>query len=210
MSRVERERSAWTARTSPRARMLATSASRSAGVIVSGSWLRIMRAPAWWRVVRLGRRSLCGGGATCPRREHAGLIQTPLRTHRKHGSQHRARPCEREVPLTRAPGDVRRGETLGQNRVRGARRGRGRLWPCSRAETRLVSAPFANPRGTWAKTRKRRRGLSAAFPENQRAGRFRNRPGNRAGATLFATAREGKRDTRGGWRFRKLQVVLSL
>lgn len=185
MSRVERERSAWTARTSPRARMLATSASRSAGVIVSGSWLRIMRAPAWWRVVRLGRRSLCGGGATCPRREHAGLIRTPLRTHRKHGSQHRARPREREFPLTPAPVDERRGETLGQNRVRGARRGRGRLWPWLGRETRLASAASGPTFGTWAKTRKRRRGLSAAFPENQRAGCFRNRPGNRGWIALI-------------------------
>jgi hypothetical protein len=56
--------------------------------------------------------------------------------------------------------------------------GRSRLWTRGAAETHPAAGRARDPFGTWAKTRKRRRGLSAAFRENQRAGCFRNRPSN--------------------------------
>ena len=63
----------------------------------------------------------------------------------------------------------------------------GGVGPCSpvmavgRSETLPDPRPPRKPCQTRARKRKRRRGLSAAFPENQGAGCFRNRPGNSGG-----------------------------
>lgn len=99
-------------------------------------------------------------------------------------SMARARPWRshpffaRDLLITPAVRDRACGETFAASRrvlVGGPVR---RLWHDPGGETPGMLANLRQSRGGM---RKRRRGLSAAFPENQRAGCFRNRPGNSGG-----------------------------
>ena len=140
-------------------------------------------------------------GSGFDRRAHRGIVsgalmQTPKRVraamNRPTRSEHRsaniavvtvgfAIALQARSPVNPARSEERPGETLAPNRPQGPPGGRTLVMAGSRPETLPTAGPVANPRGTWAKKRKRRRGLSAAFPENQGAGCFRNRPGNSGG-----------------------------
>jgi len=139
--------------------------------------------------------SLCPRDSMCARREPTRGVGTRSGSRRNQDQGPLRSPHRRDNLFTPARVPERPRETLAPKRANGC------VEPCSpvmavgRSKTLPDPRPPCKPCQSRARKRKRRRGLSAAFPENQRAGCFRNRPGNSAGATLFEWLGSPKGDT---------------